>query len=169
MNWEVKFYRLFFDLQYFISSISYKNLDFRIAKCYGDWTEHTDTQHKHTCECGEVEYANHEWNEGVVTKQPTHLEEGEKTYTCTDCDKTKVEKVDKLTAHTYGDWTVVTEATETTEGKKERTCTICGEVESQSIPMLTTVAGCTAAIGAPTAHGVVALLGAWAVVRKKED
>ena len=47
------------------------------------------------------ETANHTWNSGSVTKQPTGKEEGVKTYTCTACNETKTESIAKLTTHTY--------------------------------------------------------------------
>ena len=35
----------------------------------------------------------HSWNNGVITKEPTETEDGEKTYTCTACGETKTEVV----------------------------------------------------------------------------
>ncbi|MBQ8830146.1 MAG: LPXTG cell wall anchor domain-containing protein, partial [Oscillospiraceae bacterium] len=43
------------------------------------------------------EATGHTWDEGVVTTEPTTDAEGEKIYTCSVCDETKVEPVDKLT------------------------------------------------------------------------
>ncbi|MBE6980883.1 MAG: hypothetical protein E7437_01020 [Ruminococcaceae bacterium] len=69
---------------------------------YAAWIKVNDTTHKHTCSvCSKEETANHTWNSGSVTKQPTCKEEGEKTYTCTGCNGTKTEAVAKLTTHTY--------------------------------------------------------------------
>ena len=69
---------------------------------YGSWTEVNDTTHKQTCSvCSKEETANHTWNSGAVTKQPTCKEEGVKTYTCTACNATKTEAIAKLTTHTY--------------------------------------------------------------------
>lgn len=46
-------------------------------------------------DCNEISSSGkHSWNEGVVTKEPTYTEQGEKTYTCDICGKTKIEKVD---------------------------------------------------------------------------
>ncbi len=39
----------------------------------------------------------HTWNEGAVTKEPTKKEQGEKTYTCTECHETKTEPIPMLT------------------------------------------------------------------------
>ncbi len=61
---------------------------------YGD-TWKTDTnKHWKECECGDrAEEAAHVWDAGVVTKQPTAAQTGEKTLTCTGCKKTKTETV----------------------------------------------------------------------------
>ncbi len=53
----------------------------------------------HTCACGDsyvdsyVDALSHAWGSGVVTKQPTETEKGEKTYTCTRCGATKTESI----------------------------------------------------------------------------
>lgn len=47
--------------------------------------------------CGECK---HDWDEGVITKEATEEEKGTKTYTCSKCEETKVEDIDKLT-HTH--------------------------------------------------------------------
>ena len=43
----------------------------------------------------EIPAAGHKWDEGVVTKEPTQTEEGEKTYTCSVCKETKTEALPK--------------------------------------------------------------------------
>ena len=40
---------------------------------------------------------NHVWNEGSVTTQPTEISEGVRTYTCTVCNDTRTESIEKLT------------------------------------------------------------------------
>ena len=40
----------------------------------------------------------HVWDDGVVSKDPTATEKGEKTFTCTVCKKTRTEEVDALGA-----------------------------------------------------------------------
>lgn len=50
----------------------------------------------------------HRWDEGKVTKDPTETAEGERTYTCTLCGETKVEKIEKKQA------TITEATTETT-------------------------------------------------------
>lgn len=56
-------------------------------------------------DCGElieqgktISAKGHSWNDGVVTLEPTVDSEGVKTYTCTVCQTTKTESIDKLTA-----------------------------------------------------------------------
>ncbi len=57
------------------------------------------------------------------TKAPTCTEAGEKTYTCTRCDKTKTEVVAAL-GHAYSEeWTVDKEATCEEAGSKSHHCT----------------------------------------------
>ena len=69
---------------------------------YGSWTKVNDTTHKHTCSvCSKEETANHTWDSGKVTKQPTCKEQGVKTFTCTACNAKKTESIAKLTTHTY--------------------------------------------------------------------
>ncbi|MBQ8174914.1 MAG: hypothetical protein IJ009_05865 [Clostridia bacterium] len=43
-------------------------------------------------------YAAHAWDAGVVTTEPTQDKEGIKTFTCADCEQTKMEPVEKLPA-----------------------------------------------------------------------
>ncbi|MDE6722845.1 MAG: hypothetical protein K2J55_01465, partial [Eubacterium sp.] len=64
---------------------------------FSDWEKLNETQHKLVCKCGEVEYQNHAWNAGEVTKAPTDKEEGEKTFTCTVCGETKTEAIPMIT------------------------------------------------------------------------
>ena len=66
------------------------------AHTFGNWENHSEVQHKHTCVCGTVAYADHTWNNGTVTKQPTTSATGSKTFACTDCGTTKQETLDKL-------------------------------------------------------------------------
>ena len=101
---------------------------------YGNWEKANDSQHKHTCsECGHVETANHIWNNGTITKQPTCKDTGVKTFTCTACNATKTETIAKTNNHTYGSWTTTKEATCTSAGTQERNCSICGKKETKSI------------------------------------
>ena len=128
---------------------------------YSSWQNYSSSQHKKTCSCSDVQYANHTWNSGTITKAATHTEEGIKTYTCTGCNATKAEAIAKLSGHTYGDWVnydelqhkrvcacgfyelsnhnwdngiITTPATNTTEGIKTYTCSICNAKKTESVP-----------------------------------
>ena len=94
---------------------------------FGDWTKHNAEQHKHTCTaCGTVAYEAHKWDDGVVTKNPSHLAEGEKTFTCTVCGEKKIEKIAKTTDHDFGDkWT------RHNDTQHKKTCA-CGEVKYEN-------------------------------------
>ena len=138
----------------------------KLAHTYGEWVDDQNgTSHTHTCTvCGTAsETENHEWNDGIVTTQPTCAVKGEKTYTCTKCGATKKEDVDPTGQHTYGEWvddqngtshthtcTVCSTASETenhkwndgvvtkqptcsAEGEKTFTCTVCGATKKESV------------------------------------
>ena len=66
---------------------------------------------------------------GSVTTNATCNTEGTKTYTCTECGKTKSESIGK-TSHNYVTETVQPTCTES--GKVKTYCSICGAVESES-------------------------------------
>lgn len=70
-------------------------------------TEVGKTEGSHCLICGEVikkqeeiPATEHAWDNGVVTKEPTTSNEGEKTYTCTVCKTTKSDVIPKLTEDT---------------------------------------------------------------------
>ena len=107
----------------------------------------------------------HNWDSGVITKEPTHTEEGVITYTCSVCGSKKTEPVDKTTEHEFGDWVddrngtththrcecgetetenhtwdngrETTPATHTTEGVRTFTCTACGATKTEPIDKTT--------------------------------
>ena len=89
--------------------------------------------------------AAHTWGEGVVTKEPTATEAGEKTYTCTfdGCGATKTEAIPatgETHTHTWGEWVYNGDAKyddatkESTDGTQTRTCSTCGETETVTAP-----------------------------------
>ena len=74
---------------------------------------------------------------GKITRKATCITKGEKTYTCTICGRTEVEKIE------LKDHTIVTDAavpaTTTAPGKTEGShCSVCGKVfvEQQTIPKI---------------------------------
>lgn len=78
----------------------------------------------------EVPEHTHVWNDGIVTKEPTCTEAGEKTYTCT-CGDTKTEPI-KALGHDLKE-TVITEPTCGTAGSKEVTCNRCDFKDTKEI------------------------------------
>lgn len=86
-----------------------------------EWTT-DENKHWHLCSVCNEKIAetegDHAWNDGVITTAATCKSEGEKTYTCTVCEKTKTEVVEK-TAHTpSSEWT-------TDEDKHWHVCSVC--------------------------------------------
>ena len=81
-------------------------------------------------------YAEHTFDEGTVTKEPTCKETGEKTYTCTVCGATKTEEIAKTDKHTYDKGVVTKKATYTATGVKTYTCTVCGAKKTETIPVV---------------------------------
>ncbi len=64
------------------------------------WTADGDENHTGICLCGDVATEPHTWDAGVVTKEATESEDGEKLYTCTVCNHTKEEVLPAL-GHTH--------------------------------------------------------------------
>ncbi len=72
----------------------------------GDWQQHDDKQHKKTCSCGsDTTYANHFFDNGLITTTPSCTQSGIKTYTCTGCGYQKTETIPK-SDHTLAEWVV---------------------------------------------------------------
>ena len=63
---------------------------------YGEWVLEDEDNHKKECSCGDAVREAHTWDAGVVTVAPTTTTEGIKTYTCTICNGTKTEVIEKL-------------------------------------------------------------------------
>ena len=135
---------------------------------FSDWAPYglNEDEHIRECKCGEVETADCTFDNGVVTKEPTHFEEGIKTYTCTVCERRKTEPVPKTTEHSFGAWTpdatngikhtrgcncgevesadctfdngvITKEPTHLKAGVKTYTCTVCGRTKTEPIPKTT--------------------------------
>ena len=58
--------------------------------------ECVDANKDHKCDYGCDKVTEHSWDEGVITKEPTPQDKGEKTYTCTFCKATKTEEIAAL-------------------------------------------------------------------------
>ena len=72
-----------------------------------------------------VECTNHDWDEGVITTEPTCTTKGVKTFTCNNCKTTKTEEVNALDHDYSKDWTIDKKATCLEEGSKSHHCTRC--------------------------------------------
>lgn len=69
----------------------------KASHTFGDWDEG-----KRVCTvCDYEQICEHSWNEGLVVKEPTLSEKGEITYTCTVCNQTKTEAMDKLPVSSF--------------------------------------------------------------------
>ena len=94
--------------------------------------EHDKDHHWNVYGCGTImNKSAHDWDGGVVTRQPTCTREGEKTYTCGTCGETKTEAVAKA-PHTLQK-TDAKAATCTEDGNAEYyTCQTCGKFFSDA-------------------------------------
>ncbi len=125
--------------------------------------------HWHACThegcAAESEQESHTWDEGVVTTPATCTVDGEKTYTCAECGRTKTETIpatghawsdayysdedyhwhacthegcaaeSEQESHTWDEGVVTTPATCTVDGEKTYTCAECGRTKTEDIPM----------------------------------
>lgn len=66
------------------------------AHTHSEWEAHNGSQHKKVCDCGDVQYSDHKWNNGTPITQPTAASEGVKLFTCQDCGETRLESIAKL-------------------------------------------------------------------------
>ena len=124
------------------------------------------------CSCGaekttELPVAEHPWDEGVMTTEPTCTELGVKVYTCTACGETKTDEAVPAKGHTAGEAVKENEvpATTTTEGSYESVvyCSVCNAEMSREtvatpvveIPTNGVVAGVAYKISAYNANGTV--------------
>ena len=71
----------------------------------------------------------HSWDSGTVTKQPSCRENGIMTFTCTECNATKEEKLDKTTDHHYVEWYEIVPNSCTQNGIERHDCENCGYYE----------------------------------------
>ena len=62
---------------------------------WGEWSKTDEKVHQRICahDATHVEAQEHSWDEGAVTKEPTIVSKGVKTYTCPVCNGTKTEEL----------------------------------------------------------------------------
>ena len=80
-------------------------------------------------------YCYHEYDEGVVTVEPTCDSVGWKIRTCTICGATKEETIPVID-HIWNDGEIQLEPTCTEDGTKKYTCTVCGCMYIESLAAL---------------------------------
>lgn len=73
----------------------------------------------------EIPPLNHNYDNGVITKEPTCTNEGIKTYTCSRCGETYTEIINKID-HEY-ELIGIIDATYEEDGKKIYKCKLCGD------------------------------------------
>lgn len=130
----------------------------------GEEWKYDEKTHWHECvsetcddKSAKLDEAEHVWDDGKITVEPTYTKEGEKLYTCEVCGETKTETVPvnahehstvtksdekghweecticgetvgEVEAHTPGEWITDSEATSTEAGRRHKECTVCGYV-----------------------------------------
>ena len=103
------------------------------------WT-YDENYHWHKDTCGHPDvtdsYAPHEWDEGVVTVQPTHIASGTKVYTCAVCGAQKSETLEPSAEHVFdqqvaSDAYLASPATCTTPAQYYYSC-VCGAAGTET-------------------------------------
>ena len=85
----------------------------------------------------EIPAIGHNWEAGEIIKEATCTEEGEQSYTCTNCKETKTEKLPMIEHQEVTDEAVAATCEES--GKTEGShCSVCGKVlrTQKEIPAL---------------------------------
>ena len=108
---------------------------------FAEELSNNETHHWHACAdkgCKEIkDKAEHSWNDGSVSVEPTTEKEGTMVYTCTVCSREKTEKIDKLVA------------------EKEYTITFDSKGGSAVQPIKSSAGAAITAPVAPTKNGFV--------------
>ena len=108
---------------------------------YSEEWSNDETYHWHACAdkgCKELkDKAEHSWNDGSVTVEPTTEKEGSMVFVCTVCRREKTEKIDKLVA------------------EKEYTITFDSKGGSAVQPVKASAGAAITAHAAPTKEGFV--------------
>ncbi len=129
---------------------------------YGDWEKFDKTSHKKVCECEDIQYEEHKFDDGQITEKPSHMSVGTKTFTCTECGETKTETLDKLSEHDYNEYEQISKeqhkaicpcghtemfdhewidddikpATHFEAGHKLYACKYCGDIKKETLDKL---------------------------------
>lgn len=112
------------------------NLDNHAGTLSGWQSDENNHWKEYSCCHAEAEKGEHTWDEGEVTEAATCTAAGEKTYTCTDCGRTKKETLAAL-KHNYGEPTYAWNGTSCTA---ERVCSRDGShKETETVTAAVTV------------------------------
>lgn len=69
---------------------------------YSKLSQGDEVYHQRVCaRCGDVWKEAHVWDEGTVTRESTCKTEGEMTFTCVECGRTRTEPTEKSNIHIY--------------------------------------------------------------------
>lgn len=79
----------------------------------------------------------HTWDDGVVTKDPTCIESGIKTFTCKTCHQTKTESIQiNPDGHIWDEGKISKRPTFEEEGLFVIACTLCKESKTEILPKI---------------------------------
>ena len=101
------------------------------ARCKSYFADEAGTEELKKSEV-EIDKLGHDWDEGVVTKEASCTEAGEKIYTCQRCEETRKARITP-TGHSWSEWSETKPATCAEKGERSRTCANCGEKETREI------------------------------------
>lgn len=110
----------------------YKDYDQEVHKCHSTKTEILAKTAHHwvngVCtECGATH--EHDWQEQTsLTKSPTCIKKGSKTYKCSKCGETKVEEI-PATGHTW-------KIHQIAQNKSECKCSVCGATKAHDLKVV---------------------------------
>lgn len=110
----------------------YKDYDQEVHKCHSTKTETLAKTAHHwvngVCtECGATH--EHDWQEQTsLTKSPTCIKKGSKTYKCSKCGETKVEEI-PATGHTW-------KIHQIAQNKSECKCSVCGATKAHDLKVV---------------------------------
>lgn len=118
------------------NAMTYYAIEVQHKHNYGKWKNYSSDKHCRVCkdDSSHVEYAEHKWDNGKVTKRATCTSNGIRTYTCSVCGATKIEEI-KALGHDWNDGVVTRKATCTQTGVTTYKCSKCGATKTKDIAM----------------------------------
>ena len=106
---------------------------------HGDWISEGADTHKTACAyCEEMESRPHNWDDGIVVREPSHTATGTKRFSCVDCGEIKIEILGEV--HELGNWIAQIKPTCTGAGVLGHyACIECGKCFDANKKPLTSV------------------------------